>query len=138
MQELDGLKVSLPEKRIYSVRCVAPEGTRLKINFDAAFKKHRRESRSGRSGGGSPSTITRTSPWVEGSGNGGRFSVGDSESNKVAHVIASEGLIKRETTYLEKRVPSGAVDALAEDWRWTESRGELRAWKVGDEAGNYF
>lgn len=41
------------------------------------------------------------------------------ESNKVAYVIASKGLRKRETTYLENQVLSGTIDVMAEDRRWT-------------------
>ncbi|KAG8486187.1 hypothetical protein CXB51_019581 [Gossypium anomalum] len=43
------------------------------------------------------------------------------ESNKVAHLIAIEGLKKRETTYLANMVTSGAEEALVADRSWTKS-----------------
>ncbi|KAH1113961.1 hypothetical protein J1N35_007339 [Gossypium stocksii] len=43
------------------------------------------------------------------------------EANKVAHLIAKEGLQKRETTYLLNMVPTGAEEALIEDRQWTDS-----------------
>ncbi|XP_052485099.1 uncharacterized protein LOC128040401 [Gossypium raimondii] len=46
------------------------------------------------------------------------------ESNKVAHIIATEGIKKSETTYLMHMVPSGVEGAVDADRRWTESMRE--------------
>ncbi|KAH1097766.1 hypothetical protein J1N35_014687 [Gossypium stocksii] len=47
LKELDYLKVSLLVERLHMARWDAPVGSRFKINFDAAYKKHRKESYSG-------------------------------------------------------------------------------------------
>ncbi|KAH1072462.1 hypothetical protein J1N35_024790 [Gossypium stocksii] len=103
--ELDRLKLSVPVERLYVVRWVAPIGRRLKINFDAAYNKHRKESCSG-------------------------------EANKVAHIIALEGIKRRESAYLVNQVHSGAAEIVAEDRRRTECMKELRRQRADDEEEN--
>lgn len=46
------------------------------------------------------------------------------ESNKVAHILATEGIKKRETTYQMNMVPSVAEEAVDADRRWTRSMKE--------------
>ncbi|XP_052877972.1 uncharacterized protein LOC128284200 [Gossypium arboreum] len=46
LKELDGVKTNLPARQITN-RWVAPTGSRVKINFDAAFNKQRNKSCSG-------------------------------------------------------------------------------------------
>lgn len=57
------------------------------------------------------------------------------EANKVEHIIASEGIKRRESTYLANQVHSGAAEMVAEDRR-TESMRELRRRRAGDEEEN--
>ncbi|KAA3472099.1 reverse transcriptase [Gossypium australe] len=47
MRELDGTKRFLPESSFHRNRWIAPSGSRLKINFDAAFNRQRKESCTG-------------------------------------------------------------------------------------------
>ncbi|KAG8489751.1 hypothetical protein CXB51_017986 [Gossypium anomalum] len=47
LEELDDLKSAIPERRICVDRWTAPMGSRLKVNFDAAFNNHNKESCSG-------------------------------------------------------------------------------------------
>lgn len=47
--------------------------------------------------------------------------------NKVAHLIASEGIRMRESTYLVNQVFSVTAEMVAEDQRKTESMRELRS-----------
>ncbi|KAK5818527.1 hypothetical protein PVK06_023468 [Gossypium arboreum] len=47
LKELDGLRQSVPVERLCVTSSVAPEGSRFKINFDAAINNHRKESCSG-------------------------------------------------------------------------------------------
>ncbi|KAK5839231.1 hypothetical protein PVK06_008005 [Gossypium arboreum] len=59
---------------------------------------------------------------------------GDSrKANKVAHIIASEGIIMRESTYLENLVSPGATGLVAEDRKRMENMGELRGRRVDEE-----
>ncbi|KAG8488152.1 hypothetical protein CXB51_018799 [Gossypium anomalum] len=44
LKELDGLNTNLLERRFRTSRWVAPNGLRVKINFDAAFNKQRNKS----------------------------------------------------------------------------------------------
>ncbi|KAK5839825.1 hypothetical protein PVK06_008665 [Gossypium arboreum] len=44
LKELEGLNLLVSERRIPMVRWVAPIGSRVKINFDATFNRHKRES----------------------------------------------------------------------------------------------
>ncbi|KAK5832572.1 hypothetical protein PVK06_016374 [Gossypium arboreum] len=44
LNELDGLKSFIPKRRICVDRWNAPVGSRLKVNFDAAFNNHNKES----------------------------------------------------------------------------------------------
>ncbi|PPS02949.1 hypothetical protein GOBAR_AA17706 [Gossypium barbadense] len=83
-------------------RWTALMGSRLKVNFDAAFNNHNKESCSG-------------------------------EANRVAYCLAQEGLKKRESTYLTNLVSPSAVEAVAEDRRWTEVVGEER-WRRNEGA----
>ncbi|KAK5785674.1 hypothetical protein PVK06_040279 [Gossypium arboreum] len=55
------------------------------------------------------------------------------ESNKLAHLIASEGIKKRETTYLMNLVSSSAEEVVVDDRRWTEVMRETRGWRTVDE-----
>lgn len=55
------------------------------------------------------------------------------KANKVAHIIASEGIIMRKSTYLENLVPPGATGLVAEDRRRMENMGELRGRRVDEE-----
>ncbi|KAA3474993.1 reverse transcriptase [Gossypium australe] len=48
------------------------------------------------------------------------------EANEVAHKIASEGLKKKENTYLLNRVPTGVESAMMADRRRTETEQEQR------------
>lgn len=43
------------------------------------------------------------------------------ESNKVGHILATEGLKRRETTYLMNEVPYFTAKEVDADRRWTES-----------------
>ncbi|PPS05643.1 hypothetical protein GOBAR_AA15009 [Gossypium barbadense] len=47
LKELDGLNLNVPMRSAQTDRWVAPEGLRVKINFDVAFNKQRNESCSG-------------------------------------------------------------------------------------------
>ncbi|KAG8498570.1 hypothetical protein CXB51_004864 [Gossypium anomalum] len=47
LKELDGLNMDLHARQIFTGRWVAPIGSRIKINFDTAFNKQRKESCSG-------------------------------------------------------------------------------------------
>ncbi|KAK5810549.1 hypothetical protein PVK06_025861 [Gossypium arboreum] len=58
------------------------------------------------------------------------------DANKVAHLITSEGIRRRESTYLANQVFSGAVETVAEDRRRTESMRDLRSRRRGEEDGN--
>ncbi|KAK5841196.1 hypothetical protein PVK06_010105 [Gossypium arboreum] len=58
------------------------------------------------------------------------------EANEVAHIVASEGIKRRESTYLANQVHSGAAEMVAEDRRRTESMRELRRRRAGDEEEN--
>ncbi|KAK5784274.1 hypothetical protein PVK06_038797 [Gossypium arboreum] len=49
-----------------------------------------------------------------------------SEANKVAHLLASEGIKKGESTYLSSLVPSGVAEVVAEDRRWMDEARESR------------
>lgn len=55
------------------------------------------------------------------------------EANTVAHITLTEGLVRRESTYLENMVAFGAVGVVAEDRQRTESMRELRGRRVGEE-----
>ncbi|MBA0582241.1 hypothetical protein Gorai_024392 [Gossypium raimondii] len=55
------------------------------------------------------------------------------ESNKVAHILATEGIKKRETTYQMNMVPSVAEEAVDADRRWTRSMKERRGKSVQRE-----
>ncbi|PPR82895.1 hypothetical protein GOBAR_AA37822 [Gossypium barbadense] len=127
LKELDGLNTNLPARRFHTSRWVAPNGLRIKINFDAAFNKQRNKSCS--------RLVVRNERAEE--LNLGLF-LGlreveieiDSrlfihrESNKVAHLIAKEGLQKREATYLLNMVTFGTEEAVVTDRRWTDSTRE--------------
>ncbi|XP_017624602.1 uncharacterized protein LOC108468221 [Gossypium arboreum] len=58
------------------------------------------------------------------------------DANEVAHLITSEGIRRRESTYLANQVFSGAVETVAEDRRRTESMRDLRSRRRGEEDGN--
>ncbi|KAG4212206.1 hypothetical protein ERO13_A02G149901v2 [Gossypium hirsutum] len=47
LKELDDLKSAIPKRRICVDRWTALMGSRLKVNFDAAFNNHNKESCSG-------------------------------------------------------------------------------------------
>ncbi|KAK5802518.1 hypothetical protein PVK06_030118 [Gossypium arboreum] len=58
--------------------------------------------------------------------------------NKVAHLIASEGIRRRESTYMVNQVLSVAAEIVAEDQKRTQSMRELRSRRVGDEEKKCF
>ncbi|KAH1081859.1 hypothetical protein J1N35_021620 [Gossypium stocksii] len=117
IQELDGLSTCLLVSRLHLTRWVALTNPRFKINFDAAFNKEKKESYSGFA---PKCFFTRTYPQPL------LLKFVSREANKVAHLIAKEGIQKGETTYLQNAVSTGVEEALMEDRRWTEAPQLLR------------
>ncbi|PPR85538.1 hypothetical protein GOBAR_AA35150 [Gossypium barbadense] len=91
LKELDGLNMHLLERRIHTDRWVALLGLRV-LNLGLHLRLREVEIE-----GDSQPVIRKL------------------ESNKVAHVIASGGIKKRETTYLMHMVPSGVEEVMADD-----------------------
>ncbi|PPS16861.1 hypothetical protein GOBAR_AA03713 [Gossypium barbadense] len=109
IRELDGLSSSLPTMQVLISRWDAPTDPWVKINFDADFKKELKESCSGLVARNARQSML------------GYFKGCEREANKVAHLIAKEGLQKKETTYLQNTLTSGVEEALNEDRRRVES-----------------
>ncbi|KAH1106857.1 hypothetical protein J1N35_010625 [Gossypium stocksii] len=59
------------------------------------------------------------------------------KANMVAHVITSEGIVRREETYLENLVVSGTAGLMDEDRRSIESMRELRGQRIGEEENTF-
>ncbi|PPS12972.1 hypothetical protein GOBAR_AA07678 [Gossypium barbadense] len=133
LKELDGVKTNLPARQITN-RWVAPTGSRVKINFDAAFNKQRNKSCSGMVVGNEKrdvicfTTVFHSSVpslfAAEALAGFQAIHLGlflhHRESNQVAHFIATEGLKNRENSYLVSMVFSGAEDAVLADRKGLE------------------
>ncbi|PPS04457.1 hypothetical protein GOBAR_AA16206 [Gossypium barbadense] len=117
-------------------------GSRLKVNFDATFNNHNKEScsrlvirnskvealklglqlglRAIEVEGNSRTIIRKLQEEKEDRSKISVYIKDAQEANRVAHCLAQEGLKKRESTYLTNLISPGAVEAIAEDRRQME------------------
>ncbi|MBA0752977.1 hypothetical protein Gogos_019968, partial [Gossypium gossypioides] len=137
--------------RLLTDRWIAPTGSTDKINFDAAFNRQRKESCLGlvvqnekvevicsrtvmhenipSDSAAETKEADRTeikvfineSKQLCSSFRSCVFQFTYRESNKATHILATEGLKRRETTYLMNEVTSFVVKEVDADRRWTKS-----------------
>ncbi|MBA0554006.1 hypothetical protein Golob_013140, partial [Gossypium lobatum] len=94
LKELDGLNNQLPGSRLLTDRWISPISSINKINFDAAFNRQRKESCLG---------LVVQNEKVEAIHLGLNLGLRALEIEGDAYtVIATEGLRRRETTYLNE------------------------------------
>ncbi|PPS02079.1 hypothetical protein GOBAR_AA18587 [Gossypium barbadense] len=106
LNELEGLNMYVHERRIPTVRWATPIGSRVKINFDATFNRHKRELCSGPVVRNEKAEVIFSSTILN---------VNIPDSNRVAHAIATKGIKMGVSTYLSNRVPPGAEAMAAEE-----------------------
>ncbi|MBA0567992.1 hypothetical protein Golob_005519 [Gossypium lobatum] len=137
LKELDGLNTHLLVRRIHTDRWAAPNGLRVKLNFDVAFNRQRNDSCSGLVVRNERAEVIYSRTVMQAN----IPSVFAAEPMACLQALniglhiglweveiegdsPTEGIKKKETTYLIHIVPFGAEGTVDADRRWTESMRE--------------